>query len=109
MEEEFTAEVKEITLRDFKNGVFSSNISVADIDISNLTCQDEKQTDCLNQPDFYQLHQIFQEALKNIDEEKLYTKHIFDRFDLEALITTVVRKGSYIAFIIASAYIFKRI
>lgn len=48
-----------------------------------------------------------QEALKNIDEEKLHTKHIFDRFDLEALITTIVMSGSYLAIIIASAYIFK--
>jgi hypothetical protein len=48
-------------------------------------------------------------SIKNIDEEKLYTKHIFDRFDLEALITTVFRKGSYIAFIIGLTYIVKRI
>jgi len=47
--------------------------------------------------------------LKNIDEEKLYTKHIFDRFDLDALITTAVRSGSYLALIIASTYIFKRL
>jgi len=50
-----------------------------------------------------------QEALKNIDEEKLYTKHIFDRFDFEALVTTVMRGGSYIASIIFVTYIFKRL
>lgn len=46
------------------------------------------------QPDFYQLQKILQEALKNIDEEKLYTKHIFDRFDMEALICAVTSHGS---------------
>jgi len=46
--------------------------------------------------------------LKNIDEEKLYTKHIFDRFDLHALLMAVVRGGSYIAMIITLAYLFKR-
>jgi hypothetical protein len=50
-----------------------------------------------------------QEALKNIDEEKLYTKHIFDRFDLEALITTIVRAASYIFCLIGFTYLFKRV
>jgi hypothetical protein len=48
-----------------------------------------------------------QDALKNIDEEKLHTKHVFDRFDKEALITTLVRHGSYIMFIISFLYTFK--
>mmetsp|Transcript_11803 Transcript_11803/g.19935 ORF Transcript_11803/g.19935 Transcript_11803/m.19935 type:complete len:177 (-) Transcript_11803:44-574(-) len=61
------------------------------------------------QPDFYQLQKILQKALENIDEEKLYTKHIFDRFDPQALVTTLVMNGSYIAFVIALTYIFKRI
>uniref|UniRef100_A0A7S3ITH9 Uncharacterized protein n=1 Tax=Strombidium inclinatum TaxID=197538 RepID=A0A7S3ITH9_9SPIT len=52
---------------------------------------------------------MLQQALLNIDEEKLYTKHIFDRFDLEALLTTLIRKGSYIAIIIAVTYIFKMV
>jgi hypothetical protein len=59
--------------------------------------------------DFYKLSSILQEALKNIDEEKLYTKHIFDRFDSEALITAVVRAASYIASIIGQTYFFKLI
>lgn len=46
--------------------------------------------------------------MKNIDEEKLYTKHIFDRFDFQALLMAVVRGGSYIAMIITLAYLFKR-
>ena len=53
------------------------------------------------QPDFEQLQKILNEALENIDEEKLHTKHIFDRFDFDALVTTIVRKGSYLGFIIA--------
>lgn len=57
--------------------------------------------------DFYKLSSILQEALKNIDEEKLYTKHIFDRFDADALITTLVRSASYIAILIAQTYVFK--
>ena len=46
-------------------------------------CNEESQFIPFQQrPDFYQLSKILSEALKNIDEEKLYTKHIFDRFDL---------------------------
>jgi hypothetical protein len=49
----------------------------------NENCNEESQFIPLQQrPDFYQLSKILSEALKNIDEEKLYTKHIFDRFDL---------------------------
>ena len=72
-------------------------------------CNDESQFIPMEQsPDFYQLQKILSEALKNIDEEKLYTKHIFDRFDLQALLMAVVRGGSYIGFIISFAYFFKR-
>ena len=63
----------------------------------------------ISQPDFYKLQKMLQQALSNIDEEKLYTKHILDRFDPDALITTVVRKGSYLAMILGLTYIFKRI
>lgn len=59
------------------------------------------------EPDFQQLQSILNEALDNIDEEKLHTKHIFDRFDFDALVTTIVRKGSYLAFIILFVYVFK--
>ena len=59
------------------------------------------------QPDFEQLQKILKEALENIDEEKLHTKHIFDRFDFDALVTTIVRKGSYLALIIGQVYVFK--
>ena len=52
---------------------------------------------------------MLQQALSNIDEDKLYTKHILDRFDPDALVTTLVRKGTYIAIILALTYIFKRI
>ena len=61
----------------------------------------------LTEPDFYQLQKILKKALENIDEEKLYTKHIFDRFDPQALLTTIVRKGTYISTIIGLTYIFK--
>ena len=90
LEQQFITEVRDLTLKKH------------DYDTS---CVHNDTREC---PDFYELSNILQEALKNIDEEKLYTKHIFDRFDFEALITTVVRALSYFAVVIIGTYVFKK-
>ena len=62
-----------------------------------------------SQPEFlFQLQKILADALKNIDEEKFYTKHIFDRFDIDALISAFTSHASVIACAILICYIFKR-
>ena len=101
LEEQFILEVKEI--RDYyqKTGHIPNFQS---LNVTECEFAEGQDSQCL---DLFQLNQILQEALMKIDEEKLYTKHIFDRFDLDALITTVVRKGSYLVIIIALTYIFK--
>ena len=109
LEQQFINEVRDLTLRD--NNSYMSFNSTNHTDLLKLNVSDcnngiANTSSCL---DFYKLTSILQEALKNIDEEKLYTKHIFDRFDVEALITTVVRAASYKASIIGITYLFKRL
>lgn len=127
LEAQFINEVREITLRDFSNrdritmesspelrqlncvdNCLGSYQAVSkDLESHNVTeCAngDSNSSSCM---DFYKLSSILQEALKIIDEEKLYTKHIFDRFDSEALITALVLAASYIATIIGQTYLFK--
>jgi hypothetical protein len=74
------------------------------LNVTECANGDSNSSSCM---DFYKLSSILQEALKIIDEEKLYTKHIFDRFDSEALITALVLAASYIATIIGQTYLFK--
>lgn len=45
--------------------------------------------------------------MKNIDIEQFYTKHIFDRFDPEALVTTIIFHGSRVVYLMAFFYIAK--
>lgn len=102
LENQFITEVRDLTIKNF-----NMNISSQDLNSLNMTqCESGNQNSstCM---DFYKLSSILQEALKNIDEEKLYTKHIFDRFDADALITTLVRSASYIAILIGQTYVFK--
>lgn len=60
------------------------------------------------QPDFYQLQKILQKALENVDEEQFYTKHIFDKFDPEALWTTIAFHGSRLVYLLSFFYGAKR-
>jgi hypothetical protein len=100
LEVQFINEVRDITLRDFSKYKASNSPIQQDLLAVNVTeCASgvSNSSSCM---DFYKLSSILQEALKNIDEEKLYTKHIFDRFDPDALITSVVRGSSYFVMII---------
>lgn len=76
-------------------------------ELANMNCAQERDgllAHQKGQPDFYQLQKILQEALKNIDEEQFYTKHIFDRFDPEALVTTIIFHGSRTVYLMAFFY-----
>lgn len=109
LEAQFISEVRDLTLRDFTKNKRMNTTSSQDLLSLNVTECVNRVSNSSSCMDFYKLSSILQEALKNIDEEKLYTKHIFDRFDSEALITAVVRAASYIASIIGQTYFFKLI
>lgn len=107
LEAQFINEVREITLRDFRKQErisIATNMDLLSLNVTECANGDSTSSSCM---DFYKLSSILQQALKNIDEEKLYTKHIFDRFDSEALIAALVHEASYIATIIGMTYLVK--